>query len=164
MCESFRRVLSMFRWKKKNVRNVSEHYTVALPRPRYVLQMYGSRSQWCSVRQNHFLTNMHIKLQLYVGWLMIIRTDFRNLTSANIFLFNFDSPSIDFCKFWLLSNSFSAFSILSLRKADHFAAMLNQLASSTLRTQWAALLRSFPVYDQISGKLPGSNLVAWRGI
>ena len=90
-----------------------------------------------------------MKLQLYVSWLMIIRTDFRNLTSANIFLFNFDSPSIDFCKFWLLSNSFSAFSILSLRaKEDHFAAMLNQLGSSTLRTQWAALLPSFPVYDQ----------------
>ena len=93
--------------------------------------------------------NMHMELQLYVGWLMIIRTDFKKLTSANIFLFNFDSPSIDFSKFWLLSNSFFAFSILSLRaKADHFAAMLNQLGSSTLRTQWAALLTSFPVYDQ----------------
>ena len=55
-----------------------------------------------------FLTNMHLKLQLYVhvGWLMIILTDFRNLTSANIFLFNFDSPSLDFCKFWLLCSAY----------------------------------------------------------
>ena len=79
-CESFKGVVSMFSWKK-NMRIVSQHYTLALPRPRYVLQMYGSRSQGCSLRQNHFLTNMHMKLQLYVGWLMIIQTDFRNLTS-----------------------------------------------------------------------------------
>ena len=82
---------------------------------------------------------------------MIIRTDFRNLTSANIFLFNFDSPSIDFCKFWLLSNSFSAFSILSSRvKADHFAAMLNQLGSSAC---------SFPRFQSMTKVWQGANLV-----
>ena len=82
---------------------------------------------------------------------MIIRTDFRNLTSANIFLFNFDSPSIDFCKFWLLSNSFSAFSILSSRvKADHFAAMLNQLGSSAC---------SFPGLQSMTKFWQGANLV-----
>ena len=92
-----------------------------------------------------------MKLQLYVSWLMIIRTDFRNLTSANIFLFNFDSPSIDFCKFWLLSNSFSAFSILSSRvKADHFAAMLNHLGSSAC---------SFPRFQSMTKVWQGANLV-----
>ena len=159
MCESFRGVLSMFRWKKKNMRNVSEHYTVALPRPRYVLQMYGSRSQWCSVRQNHFLTNMHIKLQLYVGWLMIIRTDFRNLTSANIFLFHFDSPSIDFCKFWLLSNSFSAFSILSLIACVAWRFWLGALSNKGGRGQRN---REEIGAEQLGGKSPSVKLMSRR--
>ena len=44
------------------------------------------KSRMLSTTESLHATNMHLKLQLYVhvGWLMIILTDFRNLTSANI--------------------------------------------------------------------------------
>ena len=85
---------------------------------------------------------------LYVGWLMIIQTDFRNLTMPIFSSLILIVPPLIFVNYGffrtvsLPSQYYSLLEGQSRLKADHFAAILNQLGSSTLRTQWAPPLVS----------------------